>query len=307
MKGIFYSTITLIFIVPIVFFAFVYLDAARSAAEGSTAKAIGDKIISFSKSVDSDLPRTMDIVVKRSVEANVKYIEENGVPLDNAEARITEAMTNGTVFGNSTVLNNFTITSWANTLNAKGGRYGFNTNIGIISINITPLDSYTIVVGVIISVNVSHPTGETSLYRVYDTEIPVSIEGQIDPLYMLNTNGLLKRTIEPPNITVYGAANFDAAVAREYYMQSQGGPSFLDRLEGRLVSKYANATNIGLETFVFVPELQANGLTVKPNQNSIDFLYFNSSTHSGQQVNSSAYSWLRLNNEQAARYGVTLI
>ncbi len=309
MKGIFYSTITVIFIVPVIFFAFVYLDAARTASEGTVTKVIGDKIASFSRSIESDLPRAMDIVAKRSIKANIDYIEKNGMPLDSAEGRISESMVNGTVFG-ATGSNNFTITSWAAQLNAKGSDYGFTVNVTVLDINITPLDSYHIAIGTIISVNVTEPASGTILYRVYGTNIPVSIEGQIDPLYMLNTNGLLKRTIQAPNITVYGTSNLDTAVAQAYYMQSDQGPSFLDRLEGRLdiSSAYSNAANIiGLESFVYVPELQANGLTVKPEQNSVDYLYFSSSNQPGQQVSGSAYNWLRLNSVQAATYGVTLV
>jgi hypothetical protein len=307
MKGIFYSTITILFIVPILFFAFVYMDAVKTASEGSTSKAIADRIVSFSKSIDSDLPRAANIIVRRSIESNINYIATNGIALDDAEARISESMLNGTVFGSSTILNNFTITSWASVLRSKGAAYGFDTDIDIISINITPLDSYHISVGVIIFVNITDMSKTTNLYRIYNTNIPISIEGLVDPLYLLNTNGLIKRTIKAPGTTVYGATNVDAAVAGKYYMQSGNGPSFLDRLEGRLTGAYTAENTIGLETFVYLPELQANGLPVKTDQNSIDYLYFSSSSQPGQAVSGSAYGWLRLNSEQAAVYGVTLI
>ena len=306
MKGIFYSTITVLFVLPMLFFASVYLDSLKTSGEGAIAKAVGDKLLSFSRSVDSDLPRAMDIIVKRSVGANVDYIEVHGQPLDNAKSRIAESMINGTVFGNSTNLNNFTITIWANIISMKGSSYGLASNVSVISTDITPLDSYHIGVGMVISANISEPKSETSLYRIYNTTIAVSIEGQIDPLYLLNTNGLLKRAIQAPNITVYGAANVDSAVARAYYMQSDAGPTFFDRLEGRLSNSY-NQTGIGLEAFVYLPELQANGLPVKTDQSSIDYIYFNPSSITGQAVNGSAYNWLRLNSQQAAKYGVTLI
>lgn len=308
MKGIFYSTITVIFIIPMLVFTFAYLDSFRAVSQTTASKAVGDKIASFSKSIDSDLPRAVNIIAKRSIEANINHIESSGASLDDAESRIKESMTNGTVFGNSTVLNNFTISLWANILNSKGSAYGFDTSIDILSINITPVDSYHVGVGVIISVNMSDSGSNTNLYRVYDTTIPVSVEGLVDPLYLLYTNGLIKRTIRAPNITVYGATGVDTALVREFYMQSADGPSFLDRLEGRLTQGTYNVSQtIGLETFVYLPEIQANGLQVKTGQSSIDYLYFSSSNNPGQSVNNSAYSWLKMNTGQATKYGVTLV
>ena len=87
-------------------------------------------------------------------------------------------------------------------------------------------------------------------------------------------------------------------------MPAPSGPSLLDRMEGRLAA--TTATN-GLETLVSLPDLQANGLPVKPDQNSADYLYFDTVVQSGTPVNQSSYAWLRLNAEQASRYGVTLV
>jgi hypothetical protein len=308
MKGIFYSMVTLLFILPILFFAFVYLDAVRTAGETSTAKITGDKMASFSKSIDSDLPRAVNIIARRSIEANINYIEQNGVPLDDAEARISETMINGTVYGGGAKLNNFTITIWAGILNTKGAVYGFGVDVRVISINITPLDSYHISVGTVVSVNITDASAAAGLYRVYDTEIPISIEGLVDPVYMLNTNGLIKRTILAPVSTVYGTTSLDDAVLNGFYMQSDSGPSFLDRLEGRLDidARYSGIPGIGLERFVYLPELQSNGIPVKNSQNTVDYLYFDSAAHAGQQVSGSAYNWLLLDASQAAKYGVTL-
>ena len=306
MKGIFYSAITILFVAPILVVAFVYVNSLDTYSKIDTSKTVGDKVASYSKSVNSDLPRAMKIISRRSIDTNLNYIDLTGVPLDNAEARISETIHNGTVFGNSTVVNNFTITNWANSITAKGSSYGFATNVSVIGVNITPLDSYHVLVHTVVSVNVTDVTSSTNLYRIYSVGIPISIEGLLDPLYTLNTNGLLKRVIQSPNITVYGVANFDNAVFYEYYMPSIAGPSFLDRMEGRLSSKYA-VQGIGLESVVYLPELQAAGLTIKSGQNTFDYLYFSNLSQSGQSVNGTAYAWVQANSGQAATYGLTLI
>ncbi len=302
MKGIFYSAIVILFVIPLVFFAAVYMESVRTSSEGFASKAVSDKMASFAKSINNDLPRATKIIARRSIEANIQHVELYGTPLDDAEKRITEAMMNGTVYGNTTVLDDFTLVSWSDIIAAKGAEYGFSTSINITSVNITSLDSYDVAVGVIITVNITDSTASTNLYRIYDTTFPVSIAGIIDPLYLLKTNGLIKRTINPPTETVYGVASLDNAVTSAYYMQSLSGANFLDRMEGRLTSSSG-----GLESFVYLPDLQANGLEIKPDQNSADYLYFDDATNPGQQVNNSAYTWLRLNAEQAVVYGVTII
>ena len=110
MKGIFYSAITILFVAPILVVAFVYVNSLDTYSKIDTSKTVGDKVASYSKSVNSDLPRAMKIISRRSIDTNLNYIDLTGVPLDNAEARISETIHNGTVFGNSTVVNNFTIT-----------------------------------------------------------------------------------------------------------------------------------------------------------------------------------------------------
>ena len=113
MRGIFYSVIIILFTFPLLFLSAMYVDSIKTASEGFTTKAVSDKMVSFAKSVDSDLPRATKIIARRSVEANIQYIEIYGTPLDDAEKRITEAIMNGTFYGNTTVLDNFTLTSWS--------------------------------------------------------------------------------------------------------------------------------------------------------------------------------------------------
>lgn len=308
MKGIFYSIVTIMFVTPLVLFTFVYLDSVAENTGILTTKTAGDKLASYSSSVEDDLPRAVNIIARRAVESSANYVDTNGLALSDSESSIIELMSNGTLNGNLTN-QGFTFSTWVSDLKQKGGSYGFSTDVGITDINVRPLDPYNIQVNVSIFVNMSDRSGTMNFYRVYTTARPVSVEDVIDPLYTLNTNGLLKRTILRPNMTVSGVQAVDISVASRFYMNSSAGPSFLERLEGKLTRavKYENYTWIGLETFVNLPELQANGLPVKGNQSSLEYLYFSSSAFGGQLVNQSSYNWLRLGAGDAARYGVTLL
>ena len=87
-----------------------------------------------------------------------------------------------------------------------------------------------------------------------------------------------------------------------YYLHfpSGGGPGIMKRLEGDLTWTDEN----GLETFVNAEELQGSGVTVKPTQVSIAYLYFSSDTINGQSVRGMP-SAFKINAGNAARYNLT--
>ncbi|MBI5061050.1 MAG: hypothetical protein HZB67_01950 [Candidatus Aenigmarchaeota archaeon] len=309
-KGIFYSIITLLLLIPIVIYVISYLDMTGSQLGYSKTKMTGEKLSAFVSSIDDDLPRSLGIIGKQAIAVSIIYIDSNGEPLDDANRRITEVMMNNTIYGNPANISRSTLLDWAASTATKGSRYGFITNVSIRNLTITEYDSFHIMVGAEIIVNSTDSSGKMRLDKRYDERVQLSIEGFGDPLYTLNTNGLLSRTIKQTNLTMYGIDAVDTAVAQKLYMPNNDAPSFLDRLEGRLSTsdKYRSQTAniIGIETFVQTQELSSVGLPIKQSQSDIDHYYFSSSSYTGSPVNGSAYSWLRLDSGHAAFYGVSL-
>jgi hypothetical protein len=90
------------------------------------------------------------------------------------------------------------------------------------------------------------------------------------------------------------------ALERGYYFTfATSGPGMFERLENSL-----SQTSNGLETFINIPELLGLGLSVKPNQVSVDYLYFSSAINTGSQVRGLP-TWFRANAEVASRYNLT--
>jgi hypothetical protein len=81
--------------------------------------------------------------------------------------------------------------------------------------------------------------------------------------------------------------------------ETDGGPDALKRLEG----DYSSGQN-GIESFVDIQELQDKGVTVKPNQVSIDYLYFSNDTIIGQGVRLMSANF-RIDSANAVRYNLT--
>lgn len=297
MKGVFYSAIVLILLVPLVMLAATNINLYQHDSERIKTRVISGKLAAFTKSIESDMPHSIDIISKRSIGRAVVYVETNGA-LNDSALILRELMINGTLNGSGS--SNFTLTSWALLLRQKGELYGFDTEIRIINVSFSYNNSYNI--GVEVGIEVNATKADMALYRIYKTTAFVSIEGFDDPLYTLKTNGILKRTVKSPNMTITGQG-FDDAVRYGFYMPSSEGPGFLDRLEGRLRNgKYGNT---GLESVVYLPSLQANGLAIKEDQSNIDYLYFDPTIYPGTAMNQSFYSWLRIDSTHMAVYNIS--
>jgi hypothetical protein len=309
MKGVFYSLAAVLFITPLIILAMANMAYINSEPGIKTSKIIGDKLASYSKSISNDMPRAIDIMAKRSIGSAVVYVETTGMPLTSSQDVLSELIENGTIYGAGSPTN-FTLSSWTSALRAKGMLYGFNTQISVMNIKFYSVDSYTIAVNVVIGLNSTYPAENMGLYRIYNTTIPIVIEGFDDPIYTFGTNGILKREIRLPGANVSGPAGFDLSITQGSYMPSLSGAGFLDRMEGRLVNsgKYNRTEGAaGLESVVYIPDLQANGIIIKPGQSDIDYMYFNSSSQQGSAVNQSSYSWLRIDNDHATTYNLTLV
>ncbi len=310
MKGIFYSAIVMMLLAPIILYIIFYLGVSETQLEEVYTKIKGDRIAGYATSIEQDLPRALEITSKVAIGTAISYIDMNGIPLDNADERIIEVMENGTIYGSEFELfESDSIKDWIAAIEEKGHLYGFETNISTLSLEIKPYDSFNVLLSALISVNITD-NRDMEIYRIYNESIVVSIEGFEDPLYSLNTNGLLKRKFAQAGMMIDGVTELDTAISNGLYMNSADGPSFFDRLEGRLETstKYSSmATNqIGVETIVYLPDLSAAGLPIKPEQISIDYIYFNS-TNIGYPVNNTIHSWLRLGDEHADIYNVELI
>ncbi len=308
MRGIFYSLSVLMILVPIVTFIFVYSNISQTQLNELSLEIRGAKMVSFMKAVDTDLERILEISSKRSIAAQLLYIDLTNQSIDVADDRLLETMLNSTLFGNPPLIPDSSLTQWIDKLESKGEQTGFDVNITVLSLSVKPYDSYSILVSSTMRINVS--LDDMVVNRLYSRDVIVSLEDLEDPVYFLKTRGLLRRTIQrASNIT--NVQQLDDVTTEQRYVPSSSGPSYFDRLEGRLSlsSRYASLSSkpIGLESIVFIPDLVSVSLPVDTTRSVVDYLYFNSTFLQGYPVNQSTVNWLRLDTQTAARYNVTPI
>lgn len=90
---------------------------------------------------------------------------------------------------------------------------------------------------------------------------------------------------------------FREAVFNGYYFEGEG-PNITNRMKN-----ITNGSENGLESIVDIQELFMNGIQIKENRVSTDYLYFSSENYIGYEVRGFP-GWFRLNCGKASEYGV---
>jgi phosphohistidine swiveling domain-containing protein len=101
---------------------------------------------------------------------------------------------------------------------------------------------------------------------------------------------------------VWDLSNLTSFVKGYYYKPSQTGPSFLDRLEGRL--NLSSRYPIGMETMLNLQEMSSSGLQVNYGYSCVDYMYFSNTT--GSSIRNGNYdpifSWLKIDSASKNSY-----
>ena len=308
-----------VMLAPAIALALYYLQAAQSGAQSASLQVRGNELAHYVESVELDLPRFMAISSRNALIALVKYEEDYNATVPDAPC-VLSALSQ---YGNATNAScpglalsaNITLPTansyleyWKNRTITSGAKYGFSTGISLQNQSYNQSGPFGISNSVVLLLNASDKTGLMNFSIAKNISITAEISGLDDPEYLSNTQGLVRRNINfSQNIS--GAQNLSEFVNGKYYTASDYGASFLERLEGALWLSGKYGTGTGIETFAYVPQLEANGLPAK-NQSGLDYEYFNASIAPGgcnaQELSCGEYWWLKLNATQAQKYGVTL-
>ncbi|RLG22035.1 hypothetical protein DRN74_01325 [Candidatus Micrarchaeota archaeon] len=297
-------------IITIISFIIAYLLITQTHNQTVLNKIESDMLRYYVDSIDLDLPRALNIIGKRSLAVAAIHVAVNGTALDDAKRRVEELMINHTLYGeDAPLMENESLLEWARRVSNIGKSYGFNTSIDILSLSVKPFDSFNSIMLANISIFITNRDQSINISRNYSEKVLTSYLGIDDPLYNLMTNGLVTRKIMRYNKTIDSVADVDDAIDNKWYMNSSEGPSFFDRLEGRLrlSDRYKTMSDrqIALETFVDLQELSSKGITVKTNQSCVDYLYFNSSKINGKALSGSSHPWFKIDDYHASVYNVT--
>jgi hypothetical protein len=155
---------------------------------------------------------------------------------------------------------------------------GILFNVTVLNITLWQTDPWHLLVNYTLELNVTdgRAMARWSVNQTLVGTIPIA--DIRDPLYSVNTNGRLQRTIRPTNATLFvddtGNRNDTTALQIHFnnslYAALGRGPKILDR--------FANITNdsvYGIESLVDINELATQGIAAHSAATVVDYKYFN--------------------------------
>jgi len=305
MKGLFYSIMIALIIIPIL--ALILFYSQTAIPQNIATKIRADELQYFSESIKEDLSRFLQINGKRALVAAVNASVSNGIGLDNASLRLIEVIENGTLYGNQTFADQKNFSVWEKNINDIALKSGFDINLTVLYLNVTQNDSFSVLFSTTVYINISDNRAGMSILKNMSIAEAISVENIQDPLYQIKTNGTIFRTIKkspfskisnPPT----NLSNLTSDVFNRYYHSSTNGPSFLNRLEGKVTS-----SPYGLDSFIYLPELAISN----PSLSDLDYEYWTNIP--GYLLNHSKdydppldpiYNWIRISCSGAADYNI---
>jgi hypothetical protein len=192
MKGIVYSILVILLLGPLILLSTTHFQSLRGYG-----KEIGSMIrvqegYYFWDSLNDDLERSGEIIGRRAIIAATNYVIDEGTPLDSAPFRLKELIGNGTLYGESSVyMINTTLDEWVQRIENSGADRGFLIDFNISDFSITMGDSWNVLLTVDYSLSLKDQNNIFEFKRGFTKQSYISIINLEDPLFPLNTNGLI--------------------------------------------------------------------------------------------------------------------
>jgi len=252
--------------------------------------------------VEEDLPRQLYIAGFRIIFIFEKRIFETGNYIEDLNSTFEEAFFNGTVYSlDEELMEGVDFEGIVLSLNEKAKKINANVTLLNPKIEITQEDPWNVKISFTGDLMIQDK-GQLVLWnRTYYDKTFISIENFEDPIYAINSGGLVTNSINrtPYQTFVTGSdvSNLISHLEGGYYKASSSAPSFLDRLEGKTTSN-----PYGIESLVYIPKLSSQGITPK-DKTDVDYIYFSTSNPTSHKIQGMP-SWFKLDDEHLDDYGV---
>jgi hypothetical protein len=310
MKGLFYSIMIALLMIPILALITFYSQSTTPSNIDTNIRA--NELQYFSESIEEDLSRFLQINGKRALVAAVNFTVTNGIGLKDAQTNLTEIIKYGTLNGTKVFADQKNLSEWIQGIRDIASESSFDINLTVLTFNVTQNDSFSVLFNTTVLLNISDIATKMGISKNMSVAEAVSIESMQDPLYQIKTSGTVFRNIKKspfnkntiPLAGVWNLSNLTSAIKDGYYYSSTKGPSFLDRLEGKVTLSQP----YGLESFVYLPSL------INPDTSLSDLDYQYWTNVNGYLLNSSKdyspvldpiYSWFKIDCSAATDYGIS--
>jgi hypothetical protein len=195
MKAQFYSMLAVALAIPIFVFTVYYVSHSSSLGDAVSERVISDQMKQLADSIELDTAKAIEISGRRALLEVTSYVVSSGEPLSDASENITALMLTGVLNGSeSFMMNDNTMPNWSARISAKDTN--FDVSIGYGNLTVENGDGFSIHVSIDVNVTVAEKLGRAMIQKVnVRKDAYVSVVGLEDPLFPMQTQGFIRRTI----------------------------------------------------------------------------------------------------------------
>ncbi|MBI5803865.1 hypothetical protein HY450_01335 [Candidatus Pacearchaeota archaeon] len=302
-KGIFFTSLAIVILSIFLFTILFFSSVGKRSSIEKRVETLDD----FVFSVEEDLPRQLKISGFRTIFLLEQKITSEGNYIDDLDSVFQEIFFNGSIDGKSEqIMMGATFPDILQTLQERAAKVNANVTILNPVVYLSQSDPWNVKVEFSANLLIEDKSNLVLWNKTSPIIALVSVENFNDPLYLVNTNGLIVNQIKktPYDNFVLGddVSNLSSHIESSFYISSPTAPSFLDRLQG-INSPNAN----GIESIVNLQELSSQGIPLT-EKSAVDYIYFSQSNPSFCQVQPSGLpSWLRIDDAHLGVYQVSCV
>lgn len=286
-KGIFFTFAAIALSVIIIFSFNVYNDY-RLKDKVDVIEIRINTMNNFIIDLENDIENAIFIVGFRSLLSLEDYMmkydqffDELGAP--TLSVAFNDAFLKGTINSPSgpadkmVLMDNNTFINWTTRMREQANKTDITLDFTINSVSISQSEPWRVDIKVNLEIDVQDKknTASWTITKDYTKKINITSEGSltkfVDPLYLVNTNGVANNTIRETPLASW-PSDLSAHLTNAYYRLHSDAPSYLDRFENDLTG-----STLGIESLVTL-KLKSKSIIVDTGKSAVDYLYFGTST-----------------------------
>jgi len=277
-KAFYFTSIAIALSIVIILSYNIYTES-RSKDRMDIIEIRVDTMNNLIEDIESDVENAIFIVGFRSLLSLEDYLMDKNNPSESSkffgtDLGITlndafdEVFRLGTINSEKMILmENNTFTNWTVRMKEQADKTDIILDFTITDGDVTIIQSepWVVNVRVKIKIDVQDKKGIASWNIDKTFTKNINITGFVDPLYLVNTDGVANNTMRE---TIYSnwPADLSAHLANAYYREHTDAPNYLDRFENK------NSGSNGIESLV-VDRLKDEGITISV-KSAVDHTYF---------------------------------
>jgi hypothetical protein len=293
-RGVVFTFIAAVFIaVLVLLYTFQQPQQGREKAFALETRTLTMNDILLDVSEDAE--RMLAVTTFRALIAMENDITIKGKFLDNVTTTFDELFFNGSINGTpQAVMANNTFPVWRDRMLAQASKIDVDLSLGASQVSIAHSSPWDVTGQFDLAISVLDDVTNASWNAVEQISGSVHIEQFEDPVYRLNTAGMVSNSVFRTNITDFvqgnDTTNLMVHTNNSYYRAWDAAPTYLDRFEGRLNV----SSQYGIESLVNLQKLSDSGISIQ-SKSIVDHIYF-SSDNPARCTASYVPAWWRLDN-----------